>query len=268
MSKDTGGTVRIGIGGWSYEPWQGTFYPEKHPRKRDLEYASRQLTSIEINSTYYGAQKPATFAKWFEQTPDTFVFSVKAPRYATNRKELADAGTSVERFLNGGITELKHKLGPINWQFPPSKAFDAAEFEAFLRLLPRDIDGLTLQHALEVRHDSFKHPEFIALARQYGAAVVMAADSDYPSIADITAPFVYIRLMGTQAGEPLGYSARNLNLWTQRAKVLSTGGTLDDLPRLAPIMPGSAKPDVYVYVISGNKVTNPHAAISLIQRLA
>ena len=268
MSKNTGGTIRIGIGGWSYEPWQGTFYPEKHPRKRELEYASQHLTSIEINSTYYGAQKPETFAKWFDQTPDTFVFSVKAPRYATNRKVLADAGASIDRFLTGGLTELKQKLGPINWQFSPSKTFDAADFQAFLDLLPRNVNGLTLQHAIEVRHDSFKTSEFIALARRYGVAVVMAADSEYPLIADITAPFVYVRLMGTKPGEPLGYSAADLDLRAQQAKILATGGKLDDAPRLAPIMSGSGKRDVYIYVISGNKVSNPSAAMSLIQRLA
>ncbi|RTZ47827.1 DUF72 domain-containing protein [Candidimonas sp. SYP-B2681] len=266
--KKKGGTIRVGIGGWTYEPWQGTFYPEGHPRKQELEYASRQFTSIEINSTYYGAQKPESFAKWYEQTPDTFIFSVKAPRYATQRKVLADAGKTIERFLSGGLIQLKHKLGPINWQFMPSKAFDSTDFESFLRLLPQDIKGLALQHAVEVRHDSFRTPEFIALARRYGVAVVMGADSEYPFIADTTAPFVYVRLMGTQEEEPLGYPAATLDLWAQRAKTWSKGGTPDNLTRLAPALPDSSKLDVYIYVIGGHKVSNPCAAKSLIMRMA
>jgi uncharacterized protein YecE (DUF72 family) len=268
MNQKDSGTIRVGIGGWTYEPWQGTFYPEKHPKKRELEYASRQLTSIEINSTYYGAQKPETFAKWSEQTPDTFVFSVKAPRYATHRKVLADAGETIERFLTGGLTELKHKLGPINWQFMPTKVFDAADFEAFLKLLPQDINGQALQHAVEVRHDSFRTPEFITLARQYGVAVVMSVDSEYPLIVDTTAPFVYIRLMGTQRNEPLGYPAATLNLWAKRAKCLAKGATPEGLAQLVASLPDISKCDVYVYVISGNKVSNPCAAMSLIARLA
>ena len=268
MSKNGSGTIRVGIGGWSYEPWQGTFYPEGHPRSRELEYASRQLTSIEINSTYYGAHKPESFAKWYEQTPDSFVFAVKAPRYATHRKVLADAGPTVERFLTGGLTELKHKLGPINWQFMPNKAFDAGDFEAFLKLLPPAVNGLSLRHAIEVRHESFLRPKFIELARQYGVAVVADADSKFPLITDAAAPFVYIRLMGTQQGEPLGYPAAVLELWSQRAKIWAKGATPDSLARLAPTLPDSGPRDVYVYVIGGNKVTNPSAAKWLMARLA
>ena len=268
MNKKRGGTIRVGIGGWNYEPWRGSFYPEKHPQKRELEYASRKLTSIEINSTYYSPQKPATFARWHEETPDDFVFSVKAPRYVTNRRVLADAGATIERFLASGLTELKHKLGPINWQFMPGKAFDAADFEAFLKLLPREVDGLALRHAVDVRHDSFQTPEFIALARKYEVAVVVGADSEHPLIADVTAPFVYARLMGTQKGVAQGYPAAALELWARRAKAWAQGAAPDDLPRLAPGQPHSGKRDVYVYVIGGNKVVNPLAAMSLIERVA
>lgn len=268
MSKKGSGIIRVGIGGWAYEPWQGTFYPERHPRKRELEYASRRFSSIEINSTYYSAQKPESFAKWYEQTPDTFVFSVKAPRYATNRKVLASAGDTVERFLAGGVTELKHKLGPINWQFMPGKTFDATDFEAFLKLLPTDIKGQALKHAVEVRHDSFQTPEFIALARQYSVAVVVSADSMFPFITDSTAPFVYVRLMGTQEGEPLGYRAADLKLWARRAKSWAKGEAPADLAPLAVTPPAGARRDVYMYVISGNKVSNPWTALSLIERLA
>lgn len=267
MKKKGSGAIRIGIGGWSYEPWRGTFYPARHPQKRELEYASRRLTSIEINSTYYRAQTPEVYAGWREQTPDDFVFSVKAPRYATHRKVLAEAGETIERFLAGGLTELKHKLGPVNWQFMPGKEFDPDDFEAFLKLLPASMAGLPLRHAVEVRHDSFLRPEFIALARKYEVAVVMGADSKHPFIADVTAPFVYLRLMGTQRDEPLGYPGDALQRWVERAKAWAHGATPPDMPRLAPHTPSITGRDVYLYVIAGNKVANPQAAMSLIERL-
>ncbi len=149
------GEIRIGIGGWTYEPWRGTFYPDKFPQKRELEYASRKLTSIEINGTFYGSQKPETFAKWRDETPDGFVFSLKAPRFATNRNVLAGAGGTIERFFAAGVMELKDKLGPINWQLAPTKEFERADFEAFLKLLPKEVKGRALRHVVEVRHDSF-----------------------------------------------------------------------------------------------------------------
>ena len=165
--------IRIGVGGWTYEPWRGTFYPEDLPQKRELEHATRHLTSIEINGTYYGSQKAATYAKWRDETPDDFVFSLKAPRFAMNRTVLAEAGGTITRFFNSGVAELKDKLGPINWQFLPTKKFDPADFEAFLKLLPREIAGRPLRHAIEVRHASFRTPAFIALARkQIGRAHV------------------------------------------------------------------------------------------------
>ena len=262
------GIIRIGIGGWNFAPWRGVFYPAKLTQKCELEYASRRLTSIEINSTYYRAQKPESFAKWFDQTPDDFVFAVKAPRYTTNRKVLADAGGNIERFLSGGVTNLRHKLGPINWQFMPRKAFDPDDFEAFLKLLPQNVDGLTLRHVVEVRHESFQTPQFIALVRQYGVAVVMAADSEHPFIADITGPVVYVRLMGTNQEETLGYPEGTLDLWAKRAKALARGSTPKDLPRVAPPLPDADNRDVFLYVINGNKVSNPDAAMSLIARLA
>src|SRR6202795_3280326 len=162
MGAQMGGTgaIRVGIGGWTYEPWRGTFYPDKLTQKRELEYASRQLTSIEINGTFYGAQKPETFAKWRDETPDGFVFSLKAPRFATNRGVLGDAGGTIARFFASGVMELKGKLGPINWQLMPTKKFDPADFEAFLRLLPKEVEGRALRHVVEVRHESFRSPEF------------------------------------------------------------------------------------------------------------
>jgi uncharacterized protein YecE (DUF72 family) len=267
MDEKVTGTIRVGIGGWTYEPWRGTFYPAKLPQKGELEYASRQLTSIEINGTYYGSQKPETFAKWHDETPDSFVFSVKAPRFAMNRKVLADAGRTIAKFLASGVTELKHKLGPINWQFMPTKEFEPADFEAFLGLLPREAAGRTLRHAVEVRHGSFRSAEFVALARAHGVAVVIAADSAYPQIADATAPFVYARIMGTQATEEFGYPGAGLDLWAARARTWASGTAPDGLDYVEPPRSRGNPRDVYLYVISGHKVRNPAAAMSLIRRL-
>ena len=208
MKGNAAGKIRIGVGGWTYEPWRGAFFPKGLPHAKELAYAGSKLTSIEINGTYYGSQKPASFIKWRDETPDDFVFAVKGPRFATNRRVLGEAGESIERFFKSGVTELKSKLGPINWQFATTKRFDADDFAAFLRLLPKSVDGLAIRHAVEVRHESFKHPDFIALAREHGVAVVMAGDSEYPQIADVTAPFVYARIMGTTETEERGYSAR------------------------------------------------------------
>lgn len=263
----TSGAIRVGVGGWTYDGWRGTFYPPDHPLKRELEYASRRLTTIEINGTFYRTQKPDTFRKWHDETPDDFVFAVKAPRYATNRPLLAEAGPSIERFFASGVGELKRKLGPINWQFPPNKKFDAADFEAFLTLLPQSIEGRAIRHAVEVRHRSFRTPELVALARDFGVAVVIAGDSRYPLIADVTAPFVYARIMGTKEDEPLGYAPDALDLWAKRAKVWAAGNQPDGLEPLVPVEPKGAHRDVYVYVISGHKPANPPAAMALIERL-
>ena len=267
MVRTDTGTIRIGIGGWTYEPWRGTFYPDKLTQKRELEYASRQLTSIEINGTYYGSQKPASFAKWHDETPDDFMFSVKAPRFAVNRTVLAEAGASIARFFTSGVMELKNKLGPINWQFLPAKKFEPADFNAFLKLLPREAQGRALRHVVEVRHDSFRSAEFIEMVREQGVAIVIAADSTYPQIADATAPFIYARIMGTLAGEASGYSDAALDLWTARARAWASGAAADGLDCVEPQRADAHARDVYLYVISGHKVANPAAAMSLIRRL-
>jgi len=266
MTEQHKSRIRVGIGGWTFEPWRGSFYPADLTQKRELEYASRQLTSIEINGTYYGSQKPESFAKWHDETPDDFVFALKGPRFATNRRVLAEGAQSVERFIASGITELKDKLGPINWQFMATKKFDPADFEAFLKLLPASHEGRKLMHAVEVRHDSFKHPEFVAMARQYGVAIILAADSEFPQIADITAPFVYARIMGTSEGEELGYASKTLDAWAAHAKSLASGTVPDGLETAGE--PAKAAPhDVFLYVISGFKVRNPAAAKAIIERL-
>lgn len=260
--------IRIGVGGWNFAPWQGTFYPDKWPKRRELEYASQHLTSIEINSTFYGSQKPATFRNWFEETPDDFVFSVKASRYATNRRVLGDAGESVARFFDSGVLELGKKLGPVNWQFAPTKVFDAEDFEHFLTLLPGTAGGHAIRHALEVRHESFAVPEFVALARKYKMAIVLAGDAQFPCIADVTAPFVYARLMGTEARYKLGYAPKAMTQWLARAQTFADGGVPSDLHTVAKAPPKAKHRDVFLYVISGFKERNPAAAMAMIDALA
>jgi uncharacterized protein YecE (DUF72 family) len=228
---------------------------------------SRRLTSIEINGTYYGAQKPSTFAKWRDATPEGFVFSVKAPRYAMNRKVLASAGPSIIRFLEGGVTELQAKLGPINWQFLPAKSFEPDDFAAFLDLLPKQAGGRPLRHVGEVRHPSFHCAEFVALARQHGVAIALAGDSSYPQIADPTAPFVYARIMGTHPSAKLGYSNADLARWAARARDWAAGKMPGGLDYVSPSPAGQPR-DVFLYVISGHKVLNPAAAAALIEHIA
>ena len=268
MSNDTVSSIYVGIGGWNFEPWRGTFYPDDLTQKRELEYASRHVTSIEINGTYYGPQKPETFAKWHDEVPENFVFSVKAPRIATNRKVLAETGSSIERFLTGGVLELKDKLGPINWQFMPTKTFNPADFEAFLKLLPKRVNGRDIRHVVEVRHESFKVAEFVEMLREYGVAVVITDKQDFPQIADLTAPFVYLRLMASRESEPFGYSLDRIDLWDKRAREWVAGGDVVDLEHVGDKPPAKlSNRDVFVYFISGFKVRNPAAAMEFIKRL-
>lgn len=255
--------IRVGVGGWTFDPWRGSFYPDDLPQKRELEYASRRLTSIEINGTYYGTQKRESFARWHDETPDGFVFSLKGPRFATNRRALSGAAESIERFLTSGVTELKNKLGPINWQFMTSKKFDPEDFEAFLKLLPKSVDTHPLRHAVEVRHDSFRTPEFVALARAYQVAIVLAADGEFPQIADLTAPFVYARIMGTTAAEANGYADTAIRAWAERARVLASGDNPKGLQCFGPAETTRKKRDVFLYVISGFKPYNPNAAMAI-----
>ncbi|MGP3724673.1 DUF72 domain-containing protein [Cereibacter sphaeroides] len=257
--------IRIGIGGWVFEPWRGTFYPEGLPQKRELGHAASRLTTLEINGTYYGSQKPESFARWHDEVPDDFVFALKAPRFATNRRKLAEAGASVDRFLNSGILRLGAKLGPINWQFLPTKAFDPEDFVAFLALLPPEHEGRRLRHAVEVRHESFRDPAFVALAAERNVAIVVEGDSEHPQIADPTADFVYARIMGTREGEADGYPPQALDQWAARARDWEAGRAPEGLARVTetPERPR----DVFLYVISGHKVANPAAAEALLARL-
>jgi uncharacterized protein YecE (DUF72 family) len=259
--------VRAGIGGWTYAPWRDNFYPAKLAQRRELEYASRHVSAIEVNGTYYGAQKPATYAKWRTETPDGFMFSLKAPRYTTDRKVLADAGKTIADFVDGGIAELGDRLGPINWQFPPYKAFDASDFAAFMDLLPRTLDGRALRHVFEVRHPSFLCTEYVELARSHRVASVFTDSAKHPSFADVTGDFVYLRLMGSEASIATGYPAAALDAWAGRARIWADGGEPDDLPRVAPASIQDTRRDVFVYFISAAKERNPAAAMSLLSRL-
>jgi len=243
------GTIRVGVGGWTFEPWRGTFYPKGLPHKRELEYASRALTSIEINGTYYSSFKPETWAQWRDATPEGFVFAVKASRFCTNRRVLAQAGESVGRFVNQGLAVLGDRLGPINWQFMATKAFDPADMAAFLALLPRSVGGVALRHALEVRHASFADRRFFDLCRRHNAAIVHADSDEFPRIDEPTADFTYARLMGTSAKLARGYGPAALAGWARQAKAWSRRG------------------DVFVYVIAGAKARNPAAARALIRKL-
>lgn len=258
------GIIRTGIGGWTFDPWEGTFYPEKLPKKRQLEYAASKLSVIEVNGTYYGSQKPETFAKWASEVPDGFIFSLKASRFTTNRKVLAEAGESIEKFLGQGLTELGDHLGPLLWQFAPTKRFEPEDFEAFLKLLPNKLDGLPLTHVVEVRHDSFKVPDFVALLARYNIAPVCADHFDYPMIADVTADFVYARLQKGSDDVKTCYAAPDMNAWAKRLRTWAEGGVPDDLP----LIDGKHKPkqqprDVFAFFIHEGKVNAPHGAMAM-----
>jgi uncharacterized protein YecE (DUF72 family) len=262
------GRIRVGVGGWTFAPWRKNFYPKGLVQAKELEYASRHLTAIEINGTFYRTQKPASFAKWHAETPDDFVFSVKAPMYASARKVLAEAAEPIERFVASGLPELKQKLGPILWQFAPTKVFDAGDVEAFLKLLPREIGGRPARHALEPRHESFRSAQFVALARRYGAAIVYTDSEEYPSIGDVTADFVYARLVRAKASVPTGYEPVALDVWAKIAGTLARGSEPKEFPRIdKPVAKGSPR-DAFIFFINGAKERAPAAAQALLERLA
>ena len=262
------GRIHIGIGGWTFAPWRGVFYPDKLPQARELEYAASQLTSIEINGTYYGSQKPESFRKWAREVPDGFVFSLKGPRFTTNRRVLAEAGDSIKRFYDTGVLELGDRLGPVLWQFAPTKKFDPADFGKFLELLPRKLDGRDLRHVVEVRHDSFCVPEFIALLRQFETPAVFAEHGKYPAIADVAGDFVYARLQKGNDELATCYPPKQLDAWARRFQTWATGGEPDDLPRVDPSNAKKIPRDVFAYVIHEGKVRAPAGAMELIKRVA
>jgi uncharacterized protein YecE (DUF72 family) len=259
--------IRVGVGGWVYAPWRGTFYPKGLPQARELAHASRSLTTIEINGTFYGAQKPESFRRWAAETPDDFVFSVKGPRFATHRPVLADADSSIDRFFGTGVLELGAKLGPVLWQFPPFKSFNPDDFAAFLALLPQSLDGRPIRHAVEVRHKSFQVPEFVALMRKSSAAIALIDSDKHPLFADVTSDFLYLRLERTSETIATGYSQDALAVWSERARTWEKGAAPADLPTVAAPAGSKSRRDVFIYVISGAKVRAPAAAMALIGAL-
>ena len=261
------GNIYIGVGGWTFEPWRGVFYPEKLAHAKELQYAASKLTSIEINGTYYGSQKPESFRKWASEVPDGFVFSVKGPRFATNRRVLAEAGDSVKRFYDSGVLELGDRLGPVLWQFAPTKKFDEADFGKFLELLPRKLDGKNLRHVVEVRHDSFRVAAFVALLRKFETPVVFAEHDKYPAIADVVGDFIYARLQKGNDEIKTCYPPKQLDAWAKRLQLWAEGGEPGDLPRVDSAKTMKAARDVFAYVIHEGKIRAPAGAMELIARV-
>ena len=241
--------IRVGVGGWSFEQWDETFYPAGLSKARQLEYASRKMTAVEVNATYYSSFKPETFAKWRDATPDGFVFSLKAHRFSTVRKTKEDMKKSIDLFLGQGITQLKDKLGPINWQFPPTRKFEREYFDMFLSQLPKEKDKVRLRHALEVRHPSCSDPAFLDLLTKHGATVVYAEDDNFPKIRHEGADFAVARLMQTKSDVASGYGKADIDRF---AKMFTDW---------------SKKQDVFGFIISGAKERNPAAAMALQEKL-
>ena len=258
--------IHVGIGGWVYAPWRGgMFYPKGLVQRRELEYASRHVTAIEINGTYYGAQKPATYAKWRDETPQGFVFSAKAPMRIMQSRVLAKTGPQIDDFL-GGIASLGDRLGPIVWQFDAGVRIDRDDFAAFLDLLPASVDGRTLRHVLDVRDPAFVGPQLLSMARTHGMATVFTDSDEHPSFADLTADFVYARLMRSRSEVDTGYPANELAAWARRIDEWRSGGDPADLPHLEATAPRLPR-EVFVFFIASAKERNPVAAMALLERL-
>jgi len=257
--------IRVGIGGWTFAPWRDNFYPAGLVQRRELEFASRHLSTIEINGTYYRAQSEATYASWRAQVPDGFVFSAKAPMRIVQAKKLAATGYQVEDFV-GGIAALGDRLGPIVWQF--ERSLDHGDLAAFLEALPRQARGQRIRHVLDVRDRDSANARLPALAREHGVALVFADTDAHPSFADVTADFVYARLMRSHEDVARGYPAAELDAWARRARQWAQGGEPGDLPRLDP---GHAPPvqprEVFIDFIGAAKARNPAAAMALLRRL-
>jgi uncharacterized protein YecE (DUF72 family) len=260
--------IRVGIGGWSFAPWRDNFYPRGLKQADELAFASQHVSTIEVNGTFYRTQSPESFRRWAEETPKDFVFSIKAHRLTTHRKVLAESAPAISRFLESGLLELGKKLGPILWQFAPTKKFEAEDFEAFLGSLPPKMDSHKFRHVVEVRHESFCNADFVALARRYKVAICLALSDKYPLIADPTADFIYARLQTSQSKEANGYSKKELDRWAGYAKAWAEAKAVEELALLAKPAAGKAKClDCFIYFIAGAKERNPAAAMALMERL-
>ena len=259
--------IRVGIGGWTYEPWRALFFPEKLPKTQELSHASRRVTSIEVNGTFYSTFTPSTFRRWAGETPDDFIFALKAPRFAVNRRVLAEAVPSIDKFFGSGVGELRSKLGPILWQLAPTKKYDSEDIAAFLALLPKSIDGLKLRHVIEVRHESFRCEDFITQVRKANIAVVLADSEKYPVVADLSADFVYVRLQEAKAELETGYGAEALGKWAALARAWERGEAPEQFPLIAPKGKPLKSRDVFIYFINGAKERAPAAAEALIRGL-
>ena len=284
------GSVDIGISGWTYAPWRGVFYPKGLPQKRELEYATSQFSTLEINGTFYGMQRPDAFADWADRAPDGFIYAVKAPRFITHMKRLRDLETPLANFIASGLLRLGPKLGPILWQFPPSFRFDRERIEAFLKLLPPDTKTAAqcgrghdhrlkarawlkvdaerpIRHAFEIRHDSFRTPEFINLLRQYNVALVCADTVEWPRLMDLTSDFVYCRLHGSEVLYASGYDDRSLNEWAERVAAWAAGHEPPDAERING-KGRKRRRDVFVYFDNDLKVRAPFDAHALADRVS
>ena len=258
-------TIRTGIGGWTYPDWRkGAFYPEGLVQKRELEWASRRLGAIEINGTYHSLQKPESFRKWREATPQGFVFAVKGSSYITNRKVLATAGEAMEKFFGQGIEELGDRLGPILWQLMGTKKFEADDVAAFFDLLPRELKGLPLRYAIEVGHESFACTEFVDIARKAKVAIVWCEQASRTPIADRTADFAYLRCKNLVADEPTGYPAKDIERIARLCTAWAAGEAPEGLPYAGdPANSRGQAGEVFAFMINGAKERAPAAAVAL-----
>ncbi|MBB6145989.1 uncharacterized protein YecE (DUF72 family) [Silvibacterium bohemicum] len=285
------GKVRIGISGWTYAPWRGVFYPPKLPQKQELSYSSRAFSSIEINGSFYSLQRPTSYQRWRDETPDDFVFAVKGSRFITHMLKLRNAEKALANFFASGLLALGPKLGPILWQFPPQFSFQPERIESFFKILPKNMDEAgvlasghdlpakdrafvepasrgKIRHAMEIRHPSFVCEEFIALLRKHRVALVCADTVEWPRLMDVTADFIYCRLHGSAQLYVSGYGPKALDRWATRVADWASGGEAEgEHASATPAPRGAAGRDVYVYFDNDAKVRAPVDAQGLIRRV-
>jgi uncharacterized protein YecE (DUF72 family) len=266
VQRMTQGLIRVGVGGWDFDPWRESFYPPKLPKAKQLEHMAGRLTAVEINATYYKLQKPELFERWAKAVPENFRFALKGSRFCSNRRKLGEAGEAVERFCGQGLAELGDRLGPILWQFMATKRFEPDDFRAFLALLPGKVAGISLSHVVEPRHESFRDPAFSEMARAAGVAIAFADSEVFPCFADLSGELAYARLQRSRADVETGYSLPELDRWAEVAKSWARGESPEGFPYVAK-PPRPRARDTYVFFTSGAKARNPVAAEALIGRL-